>query len=201
MVNWKILGTICGICAAPFTGGASLAVCAACTGIGYAGGVVAEQLFGNNSNPGSQAPSAAFDLLNKSIEELAKMRKELEEARLKEIEEKRKMEKSLEEVRDKIKNPQLREPHETDESLKDQELFFVAELRKINQRIDEKDNQINTITNQQTNTITTGTTQASNTISGSNLNNFVKGFQPSFTTKLIIAAVLIVIIYLMFIKN
>lgn len=201
MVNWKILGTICGICAAPFTGGASLGVCLACTGLGYAGGTVAEQLFGNDNRQGSQAPSEAFNLLNKSIEEMAKMRKDLEEARQKELEEKKKLEKNLEEVRDKLKNPQLREPHETDESLKDQELFFIAELRKINHRIDEKENQINTITNQQTNTITAGTSQATNTISGSNFNNFAKGLQPSFTTKIIIAAVLIIFLYLMFIKG
>lgn len=200
MVNWKLLGTICGICAAPFTGGASLAVCAACTGLGYAGGAVAEQLFGGDNKQGGQAPSEAFNLLNKSIEELAKMRKDLEEARQKDQEEKRRMEKSLEEVRDKIKNPQLREPHETDETLKDQELLFVTELRKINQRIDEKDNQINTITTQQSNTITAGTNQASNTISSSNWSNFAKGFQPSFTTKIIIVAALVVIIYLMVIK-
>ena len=174
--------------AAPFTGGWSLLGCA-------------PKLFGGDNQPAQQASAEAFDLLNKSIEEMAKMRKELEEARQKDLEEKKKLENNLEDVREKIKNPQLREPHETDESLKDQEIFFIAELRKINQRIDDKENQINTITSQQTNTITAGTTQATNTISGANLGNFAKGLKPSFTTKLIIAAVLIVIIYLMFIKG
>jgi len=145
-----------GLLGAPFTGGLSLLGCA-------------PKLFGgSNQQTQQQAPAEAFNLLNKSIEEMAKMRKDLEEARQKDLEEKKKLEKNLEEVRDKINNPKLREPHETDQSLKDQEIFMIAELRKINQRIDEKDNQINTVISQQTNTTATGANQASSTIKSAN---------------------------------
>ena len=71
-----------GLLAAPFTGGFSLLGCT-------------PKLFGggNQSTQTTQAPTEAFNLLNKSIEELANMRKDLEQARQKDLEEKKKLEK------------------------------------------------------------------------------------------------------------
>ena len=37
-IKWKTIGLICGACAAPFTGGASLAACVACSGAGLVAG-------------------------------------------------------------------------------------------------------------------------------------------------------------------
>jgi hypothetical protein len=112
-----------------------------------------------------------------------------------------KLEKDLEQNRNKQNNPDLRQTHETDEFLKNQETQILNELRRQRQNTEDLENKLKNLETAQTNAATSGASVASGSISGSNLNNFAKGLQPSFTTKLIIAAVLIVIIYLMFIKG
>ena len=201
MVNWKILGTICGICAAPFTGGTSLAVCAACTGLGYAGGVVAEQLFGNDNRQGSQASPEAFNLLGKSLEEINKLREDMRKDYQQSLDKTKTLEKNLEQNRAKQNDPNLRQTHETEEFLKNQEVQILNELRRQRQSTEDLENKLKNLETAQTNAATSGASAASGSISGSNLSNFARGLQPSFTTKLIIATVLIVIIYLMFIKG
>lgn len=201
MVNWKLLGTICGICAAPFTGGASLAVCAACTGIGYVGGTIAEQVFGNDNRQGNQSSPEAFNLLGKSLEELNKLREDIRKDHQSALEKTQSLEKQLEQNRSKQKNPDLRQKHETEEFLKNQETQILNELRRQRQNTEDLEKKLKDLETAQTNAAINGTNQASNTISSNNWNNFIKGFQPSFTTKLIMAAIAIVIIYLMFIKN
>ncbi|CAG8776966.1 6487_t:CDS:10 [Gigaspora margarita] len=82
-----LLGTIAGVCAAPFTGGASLGVVAACGGLGFVGGKVAESAFdgGGDDNSTQQLleqqklQNEQFNtMMKQNREELEKIRKERE---------------------------------------------------------------------------------------------------------------------------
>ena len=67
------------MCAAPFTGGLSLGMCAACTGLGFVAGSVIDKVSEEGSRQVSQASPEAYNLLGKSIEEMNKTIKSLEE--------------------------------------------------------------------------------------------------------------------------
>ena len=201
MAKWGILGAICGICAAPFTGGASLALtCAACAGIGYVSGTVLGEVI-DNSKQTSQASPEAYNLLGKSIEELNRLREDLKREQEEGKSQTKTLEKQLEEIQAKQQNPELREPHETDESLKNQELLVINELNRQRKRTEELESKLSQVEKQTLNVATTGANAASGSINNANLGNMANNFKPSFTTKLIIAGAVILIVYLLVVKK
>src|SRR4051812_20792103 len=110
------MGVICGLCAAPFTGGASLTLttCVACAGIGFVTGSVIEKVSEDNKNQASQTSPEAYNLLGKSIEEINKLREELKKDQEENNQKENEAREQLENVRVKINNPELRQPHETE---------------------------------------------------------------------------------------
>jgi cell division septum initiation protein DivIVA len=102
------LGTLCGVCLAPFTGGASLGMCAACAGVGFVAGSVIEKVSESNGQI-SQAPPEAYNLLSKSMEEnkrlLGELRNQYEQMASKE----NKTEARLQEAKRKSEDPNLTE--------------------------------------------------------------------------------------------
>jgi len=62
-INWKTIGLICGVCAAPFTGGASLAACVACGGAGLVAGHILDK-----SEKKDKAKQQNLDLKGKTVE-------------------------------------------------------------------------------------------------------------------------------------
>lgn len=201
MVNWKILGVICGVCAIPFTGGASLGMCAACAGLGFVGGAVVEKALEDPDKNKNQTSPEVYNLLGKSLEEINKLREDLRKDHQQSLEKGKTLEKSLEENRNKQSNPELRQPHETEEYLKQQETQIISELRRQRINTEELEKKIKDLETAQTNAAKAATNQANNTISSDNLSNVMKSFKPSFTTKLIIAGAIVLIIYFAFIKE
>ena len=177
------MGIVCGACAAPLTGGASLTVCAACAGIGFVTGSVIEKVTEDNKNTQKQAPPEAYNLLGKSIEELNKLREDLKKDQEESKNQTKTLEKQLEEIRAKQQNPELREPHETDESLKNQELLVINELNRQRKRTEELESKLSQVEKQTLNVTTTGVNAASDSINNANLGNIAGNFKPSFTTK------------------
>ena len=122
-----------------------------------------------NNKPNNQAPPEAYNLMGKSMEELAKKINSLEEKLEKDKSEKSKLQENLADVQSKLDNKNLpRDPHETDEYLEEQKLFLVNELRKVNNRIDETHKELTQTKKTQTDTITTGASVAGGSISGAN---------------------------------
>lgn len=204
MINWKILGIICGVCAAPFTGGASLSLgmCAACAGLGFVGGAVVEKALEdpNDKNKNQTSPEV-YNLLGKSLEEINKLREDLRKDHQQSLEKGKTLEKNLEENRNKQSNPNLRQPHETEEYLKNQEVQIVSELRRQRINTEELEKKLKDLETSHANAAKIAANQANNAISSDNLSNVMKNFKPSFTTKLIIAGVVILVIYFAFIKE
>src|ERR1700722_2456992 len=127
-------------------------MCLACTGLGYAGGTVAEQLFGNDNNKQrSQAPSEASNLLGKSLEEMNKLREDIRKDHNQALERTQKLEKDLEQNRAKQNDPNLRQPHETEESLKNQETQILNELRRQRQNTEDLETKLKNLETAQTN--------------------------------------------------
>ncbi|CAH1765451.1 12795_t:CDS:2 [Entrophospora sp. SA101] len=86
----------------------SLAVCAACAGIGFVGGKVVEAVVesGNNKS-NNQAPPEAYNLLNKSLEEINKLREELRQQHEEGTGKANKLENRLKEAQAKQRDPNL----------------------------------------------------------------------------------------------
>ncbi|RHZ35875.1 hypothetical protein [endosymbiont GvMRE of Glomus versiforme] len=194
-----ILGALCGVCLAPFTAGASLGLTCACAGAGFVAGSVLDRAI-ENSN-GQQASPEAYNLLGKSIEELNKLREDLRKEQEENVKKAKETQEQLESVRAKINNPELRQSHETEESLKRQEMLLVNELSNLNRRGDSITTRLTKLEQAQTNAATTGANVAGGSISSANLGNMANSFKPSFTTKLIIAGAVILLIYFLVVKK
>src|ERR1044072_573782 len=126
------MGTICGLCAAPFTGGTSLVMCAACAGLGFVGGSVIDKLANDNkASQNKELPPEAYNLQGKSMEEnnrlLKDLKQQLEESKNKE----NTLENRLKENRAKQQNSNLTK--EQKEELKNEELLITRELGKQRQ--------------------------------------------------------------------
>ena len=199
MVNWKILGTVCGLCLAPFTGGTSLVMCAACTGIGFVAGSVIDKASEETNRPGNQASPEAYNLLSKSMEENKRLLEELKNQQKQNTDKEKDLETKLEENRTKQKDPNLTK--EQKEELKNEELLMMNELRKQRQNSEELGSRIKTLEQKLAETINKGANVASDSISNANLSSVAGNFKPSFTTKLIIAGGVVLIIYLLMAKH
>ena len=115
--KWAILGAIAGVCAAPFTGGTSLIMVGASTGIGLVGGNIIGELIegdsGNDDNSGFlqaqqnyQAQMEQWKVLNEE------RRKDLERLRKKEEEKEKQIKRNEEEInslKSKLNDPNLSE--------------------------------------------------------------------------------------------
>jgi hypothetical protein len=177
-------------------------MCVACAGAGFVAGSVIEKVSEGSSGQVSQASPEAYNLLSKSMEEMNKTIKSLEEKLEKDKNDKSRLQENLADVQSKLDNKNLpREPHETDEYLEEQKLFFVNELRKTNNRIDGNEKLLTQARQTQTETVSKGANVASDSINNTNWNNTMGSFKPSFTTKLIIAGAVVVVIYLLVAKH
>lgn len=199
MVNWKILGTICGLCAAPFTGGLSLGMCAACTGLGFVAGSVIDKVSEDSGRQISQASPEAYDLLNKSIEENKRLLEELRNQYKQDVNKEKNLETKLEENRAKQKDPNL--TPEEKEQLKNEELLMMHEIRKQRQNNEELARRIKDLEKNQADITNKGANVAGDSINNANWNNAMGSFKPSFTTKLIIAGAVVAVIYLLVTKH
>ena len=199
MASWKILGTLCGVCLAPFTGGTSLVMCAACAGVGFVAGSVIEKVSEGSSGQVSQVSPEAYSLLGKSMEENKRLLEELRNQQKQNTDKEKDLETKLEENRTKQKDPNLTK--EQKEELKNEELLMMNELRKQRQNSEELGSKIKTLEKQLADSISAGQKAASDSINSANLNNALGSFKPSFTTKLIIAGGVVLIIYLLVAKH
>ena len=193
---WPIMGTICGLCAAPFTGGASLTMCAACAGIGFVTGSVIEKVSEDNKTNKYQLPPEAYSLQSKSIEENKQFLKDLKQQLEKSKNEENTWENKLEVNRTKQKDPNISK--EQKEELKNEELLIIRELGKQRENNDELVKKIKKMEQTQTELIEN---TKNNLVGGSNWGDMTESLKPSFTTKLIIAGVVVLIIYLLMAKN
>jgi hypothetical protein len=175
-------------------------MCAACAGVGFVVGSVIEKVSESNGQV-NQASPEAYSLLNKSIEENKRLLEELKKEKEENGHKEKQTQEQLAEVRAKINNPELRQPHETEESLKRQEALLINEVNNIHRRGDEIANRLTKLENQQTQVTATGASVASGSISGTNLSNMANNFKPSFTTRLIIAGAVILLVYLLVVKK
>ena len=162
------MGAICGACATPFTGGASLGLCAACAGIGFVAGSVIDKAIEENSGQRNQASPEAYNLLGKSIEEINKLREDLKKEQEENSNKERQTQEKLDNVRAKINNPDLRQSHETEEFLKKQETLLIGEINNINRKGDDINNRLTQLEKNQVKNITTGTNIASDSINNAN---------------------------------
>ena len=118
--NWPLLGAVVGICAAPFTGGASLAMAgkvliptlAASAGLGFVGGKVIESALGNDSdNSGIDQTQQNYQAQMEHHKALAEERRlELERLRKREEEKEKQIklnEEEIKAIKSKIDDPNL----------------------------------------------------------------------------------------------
>ena|SRR6185369_11552577 len=146
-----------------------------------------------------KCPPEAYDLLSKSMEENKKLLEELRNQYEQGTNKETKLEARLEEARKKSQDPNLTQ--EERDYWKEQEPLIINELRKQRQGNEDLLNRIRKIEQSQTEIITKGTKVTSDSISGANLGNIAENFKPSFTTKLIIAGAVILLVYLMVVKK
>ena len=114
--NWGLLGAVAGVCAAPFTAGTSLAMTAACGGIGLVGGKVFGTVFGDeggSDNSGILQAQQTYQLQMEQWKLLSEeKRKELERLREKEIEKEKQIKRNEDEInslKSKINDPNISE--------------------------------------------------------------------------------------------
>jgi hypothetical protein len=175
-------------------------MCVACAGAGFVAGSVIEKV-SEGGGQVSQASPEAYNLLGKSMEEINKLREDLKNERKENEQKGNQAQEQLDNVRAKINNPELRQPHETEETLKRQEALLINEVNNIHRRGDDIASRLKQLEQKQAQTITTGSNVAENSINSANLNNAFGNFKPSFTTKLIIAGGIVLIVYLLVAKH
>ena len=120
-ISWKTIGIICGACAAPLTGGASLSACIACGGAGLVAGHVLD-----NSEKKDKIKKERLDLKGKTVETIIadnnQAQQESDEWKKKydELDERiKKRDEEIRKVTDKLKDPKLpqKEREELEEKL------------------------------------------------------------------------------------
>jgi len=121
-----------------------------------------------NNKPNNQAPPEAYNLLNKSLEEINKLREDLKKEQEENSQKEKQTQEQLESVRAKINNPELRQPHETEEDLRKQEALLINEINNINRRGDDITTRLAKLEQAQTNATTTGASVAGGSISRAN---------------------------------
>lgn len=145
--NWKLLGIIGGICAAPFTGGTSLGwTAAALAGGGLVAGSVLERVIeGDDKEDNRQANQQAnLALQNQASQKIQEEINKLREEREKQEAKNKKNEDQLHDFKQKLANRRPRAEHETDDYLKKQIAILQVQLdndksesKKITKKIDD----------------------------------------------------------------
>ena len=145
--NWALLGTIAGVCAAPFTGGASLL---ATGGLGFVGGKIIETtgLFNSDSSDDNTSQiMKQWEMQNEQWKEMVKLNREEVERLRKEREDKEKKIKNNNDEVAKL-NAIINNPHSSEEEkknakkrivlLEDDNKKLKKELAKIAKDIENK---------------------------------------------------------------
>jgi hypothetical protein len=194
-ISWKAIGTGIGIALAPATGGTSLVLSG---GAGFlVGGALDEadkemKREARKDKLAEAQTESQIAALEAAKREREKKQEELDRG----IENEKKIEELLENIEQKLQNPDLRADHETEEYLNNQKDFYATQLndqkklnKKLRDALEASEKAIQSIGSKNL------------TSSESNWNLPTSWDEMSLETKLIIVAVIILIIYFMFLRK
>lgn len=193
--NWALLGAVAGVCAAPFTGGTSLALtAAACGGLGFVGGKVVESALDNNSDDNSniQTLQESWKIQNDQWKTMMEQnRAEIERMRQERIKKEEKIKKNDQEIdnlKSKLNDPNISE--EEKKTIRNKLIIFEDDNKQLKKEIEKlkKDEE-----KKEKEKPTPPPTPTS--LPGLNLPKF------SAYDKLLVAAIAIIIIYYLFLRD
>ena len=194
-ISWKAIGTGIGIALAPATGGTSLLLSG---GAGFLVGGALDEADKDTKKEArkNRLAEAQTESQIAALEAAKREREKKQEEFDRGIENERKIEEVLENIEQKLQNPDLRSSSETEEYLNNQKNFYTTQLndlkkknKKIKEALEATEKAIQNI-------------GSKNITSGENNWNFPTNWDEiSLETKLIIVAVIILIIYFVFLRN